>query len=121
MDRILIEGLLARGILGINPEERENLQDIVIDVTLGVDTRRAAASDDIADAINYRTVTKAIIEHVETGQPKLVERLAAEIVALCLDLDERIEEVEVEVHKPGALRFAESVGIVITRNREDRA
>jgi FolB domain-containing protein len=121
MDRIVIEGLLVRGIVGINPEERQNLQDIIIDVTLSVDTRPAATSDDIADAINYRTVTKAIIEHVETGKPMLVERLAAEIASLCLDFDPRIEQVEVEVHKPGALRFAESVGVVITRDREGGA
>jgi len=119
MDRIVIEGLLVRGIVGINPEERKNLQDIVIDITLGVDTRAAAASDDIADAVNYRSVTKAIIAHVERGEPMLVERLAAEIAALCLGFDERIEEVEIELHKPGALRFADSVGIVIHRTRQD--
>jgi FolB domain-containing protein len=119
MDRIFIEGLLVRGIVGIKPDERENPQDIVIDVTMGVDTRAAASSDDIADAVNYRSVTKAIIAHVEGGEPMLVERLAAEIADLCLRFDERVTEVEVELHKPGALRFAESVGIVIRRTRED--
>ena len=119
MDRILIQGLLLRGIVGINPEERANRQDILIDITMGVDTRAAAASDDIADAVNYRSVAKKVIAHVEGGEPMLVERLAAEIADLCMRFDERIDEVEVEVHKPGALRFAESVGIVIHRTRED--
>ena len=119
MDQIVIEGLLVRGIVGINPEERENLQDIVIDLILWVDTRSAAESDDIADAVNYRSVTKRVIAHVEDGAPMLVERLAAEIAWLCLRFDERVEEVSVEVRKPGALRFADSVGVAIHRTRED--
>lgn len=117
-DAIFIRDLLIRGIVGINPEERANQQDVVINVTMEVDTRPAAHSDDIADAVNYRTVAKAIIAHVEEGAPMLVERLAAEIAAICLDSDERIDAVEVEVAKPGALRFAESVGVRIHRRRE---
>lgn len=119
MDQIVIEGLLVRGIVGINPEERENLQDIVVDLVLWVDTRPAAESDDIADAVNYRSVTKKIIAHIEDGAPMLVERLAADIAELCLRFDERVEEVSVEVRKPGALRFAGSVGVIIHRTRED--
>ncbi|HEX9977441.1 MAG TPA: dihydroneopterin aldolase [Acidimicrobiia bacterium] len=117
MDQIVIEGLLLRGILGINPEERTSRQDVLVDVTLFVDTRPAAASDHIDDAVNYRTVTKAIIAHVEGTSPMLVERLASEIAEICLAVDARIEEVEVEVRKPGALRFADSVGVIIHRGR----
>jgi FolB domain-containing protein len=117
MDRIVIEGLLLRGIVGINPDERTNRQDIRIDVTMWADTRPAAVSDDIADAVNYRTVTKRIIEHVEGGEPMLVERLVAEIADLCLSADDRIGKVEVAVRKPGALRFADSVGVIIERQR----
>jgi D-erythro-7,8-dihydroneopterin triphosphate epimerase len=117
MDRIVIEGLLLRGIVGINPDERTNRQDIRVDVTMWADTRPAAASDDIADAVNYRTVTKRIIEHVEAGEPMLVERLVAEIADLCFEVDERIGKVEVAVRKPGALRFADSVGVIIERQR----
>jgi D-erythro-7,8-dihydroneopterin triphosphate epimerase len=119
MDRVIIEDLVVRGIVGINDDERVNRQDIVIGVTMWMDTRAAAASDDIADAVNYRTVSKRIIEHVEGGEPQLVERLADEIASLCLDADERVAEVEVSVRKPGALRFARSVGVVVTRRRED--
>jgi FolB domain-containing protein len=119
MDRIVIEDLLVRGIVGTKPDERANPQDIVVGVTMWVDTRPAAASDDIADTVNYRTVSKAIIAHVESGDPQLVERLADEIAALCLDTDERVSEVEVSVRKPGALRFARSVGVVVRRAREE--
>ena len=117
MDRIIIKDLLLRGIVGINEDERTNRQDILINVTMWADTAAAAASDDIVDAVNYRTVTKAIISHVEGGQPMLVERLVQEVADLCFDTDERVTEVEVTVEKPGALRFARSVGITIRRSR----
>lgn len=117
MDRIIIKDLLLRGIVGINEDERTNRQDILINVTMWADTAAAAASDDIVDAVNYRTVTKAIIAHVEGGQPMLVERLVQEVADICFDADERVTEVEVTVEKPGALRFARSVGITIRRSR----
>lgn len=120
MDQVFIRDLLIRGIVGINADERANLQDIVVNVTMEVDTLPAAKSDDIADAVNYRTVAKAIIAHVEQGSPMLVERLAAEIAAICLDSDSRITEVEVEVEKPGALRFADSVGVRVRRKRGEQ-
>ena len=120
MDQVFIRDLLIRGIVGINDDERTNRQDIVVNVTMAVDTRPAAKSDDIADAVNYRTISKAIIAHVEQGSPMLVERLAAEIAAICLESDPRIAEVEVEVEKPGALRFADSVGVRIHRKRGER-
>lgn len=119
LDQIVIKNLLVRGILGINPEERTNRQDILVNVTMWADTRPAAQSDDIADAVNYRTIAKAIIAHIEAGSPLLVERLVAEITALCFETDSRIRAVETTVEKPGALRFAESVGITIFRTRED--
>ena len=78
MDRIVIKDLLLRGIVGINPRERKRRQDVLINATLFTDTRPAAASDAIEDAVNYRTVAKAMIAHLREGQPFLVERLAAE-------------------------------------------
>ncbi len=117
MDRIIIKDLLVRGIVGINAEERTNRQDILINVTMSADTAAAARSDEIADAVNYRTVAKAIIAHVEGGDPMLVERLCQDLADICLDADERVSEVEVTVEKPGAVRFARSVGITIRRSR----
>ncbi len=119
LDRIHIKDLVVRGIVGINPDERVNPQDVLVNATLWVDTRPAAASDDIVDAVNYRTVTKAMIAHIESGEPMLVERLAAELAAISLEVDQRIRKVEVTVEKPGALRHARSVGITIRRARED--
>ncbi|MDX1691072.1 MAG: dihydroneopterin aldolase [Acidimicrobiia bacterium] len=119
MDRIHIRDLLVRGILGVNPDERVSRQDVLVNATLWADTRPAAASDDIADAVNYKTVSKAFIAHIEEGEPFLVERLAAELVAICFDTDDRVAEAEVTVEKPGALRFARSVGVTVRRTREE--
>jgi FolB domain-containing protein len=119
MDRIVIKDLLVRGIVGIKPDEREHEQDVLVNVTLWADTAPAAASDDIADAVNYRTVSKAMISHIADGAPFLVERLAAELLEICLHTDERIVEAEVSVEKPGALRFARSVGVVVRRTRRE--
>ena len=116
-DQIHIKDLLVSGILGINPDERINPQDILVNATLWADTRAVAVSDDIDDAVNYRTITKQLIAHIEQGEPMLVERVVAELVEICLDADERIDAVELTVEKPGALRHARSVGVTIYRTR----
>ena len=119
LDRILIKDLLLRGILGINPEERKNRQDILINVVMYADTRLAAQSDEMTDSVNYRTIAKAMIAHVEEGTPKLVERLVAELARMVFETDDRVQAVEVTVEKPGALRFARSVGVSIFRTRQE--
>lgn len=117
-DRIQIVDLLLRTIIGVNEEERRNRQDVLINITLYADTRAAGASDDIEDAVNYRTITKRVIKRVEESGFNLVERMAADIAAICLQ-DPRVEAVDVRVEKPGALRFARSVGVEIHRTRSD--
>jgi len=117
LDRVLIKDLTVPGILGINPHERVNRQDIRVNAILWTDTTAAAGSDDIADAVNYRTITKAMIAHIESGEPMLVERLVAELTQICFDMDRRVQEVEMTVEKPGALRHARSVGVTIRRSR----
>ncbi len=117
-DRILIRDLLVRGILGVNDWEREQPQDILLNLTLFTDLRRAAASDDIADTVNYRTVTKKVLAHFEQTTRYTVEALAEDIARLCLE-EPGVERVRVRVEKPGALRFARSVGVEIERERGD--
>lgn len=117
-DRIVIKDLLVRGIVGINDDERINRQDVLINLTLETDMRAAARSDHIADAVNYRTLTKQVIDLVETSRFFLVEKMAEEIARICL-ADERVQRVCVQVEKPTALRFAGSVGVCIERSRED--
>jgi dihydroneopterin aldolase/D-erythro-7,8-dihydroneopterin triphosphate epimerase len=117
-DVIEIHDLLVRAIIGINADERVNLQDVLINVRLETDTRPAARSDDIRDAVNYRTIAKEIIDLVENSRFHLVERLAEEVAGLCLR-DERVQKAVVSIQKPSALRFARSVGVTIERSRAD--
>lgn len=116
-DLILIRDLLVRAIIGVNDDERANRQDVLLNIALEADTHPAAASDDIAEAVNYRTIAKAVIALVEGSQCYLVERLAQQIADLCLR-DVRVQAVTVRVEKPGALRFARSVGVEIRRTQE---
>jgi FolB domain-containing protein len=118
MDKIIIKDLLLRGIIGINPDERVKKQDILLNIVLYHDIRRAAESDDIADAANYKEISKRVIDFVEGSSFLLVERLVTEIARLILT-EYPISRVRVRVEKPGALRFAKSVGIEIDRRRED--
>jgi len=119
-DKVIIKDLLLRGIIGINDWEREKKQDILINIVMEGDLRAAGESDDIKDAINYRTVAKAIIKHVDDTARRTVEALAADIARICLNT-EGVERVRVRVEKPGALRFADSVGVEIERERDDLA
>ncbi len=119
MDKIIIRDLLLRGIIGINPDERVKQQDILINVVMFADIRKAAVSDEIDDAVDYKTITKSIIQHVENSSDFLVEKLVTDIAGLIFETDDKVQKVQVRVEKPGALRFAGSVGIEIERVRAD--
>ena len=116
-DRIRISQLHCRTFIGIEEWEQRERQDVVIDLTLEVDLARAAASDSVEDTVNYRNVAKRIIALVEDERFALVERLAGRIAALVLQEFERVDAITVRAEKPGALRFASSVGVEIRRGR----
>jgi dihydroneopterin aldolase/D-erythro-7,8-dihydroneopterin triphosphate epimerase len=118
-DQIQIKDLHLRTIIGITEEERRDRQDVLINLVLYTDTRAAGRSDHIDDAVNYRTVAKRVIKLVEESRFCLVEKMATAIAAICLEADSRIQAVSVQVEKPGALRFARSVGVQIHRTRGD--
>jgi dihydroneopterin aldolase/D-erythro-7,8-dihydroneopterin triphosphate epimerase len=118
LDKIYIRDLLCRCIVGIYPEERENKQDVVINIEMACDLSTAAASDNIDDTINYKSVKKEIMALVESSGFLLIERMAVEIASLCL-AHEGVRQVRVTVDKPGALRFARSVAVEIVRTRTD--
>lgn len=115
-DRILIEGLTARCIIGVNHDERRERQDVVIDIDLYTDMATPGRTDDINDAVNYREVKKKVLAFVETSEFFLIEALAEAISRLCLE-EPSVEKVRVRVNKPLALRFARTVGVEITRGR----
>jgi len=102
--------------VGIYPEERTNKQDVLINVTMWCDLQRAADTDQIEDTVNYKFVKKGITALVEGSDYLLIERMAGAIADLCLK-EKGVEQVQVTVDKPGALRFARSVAVEITRSR----
>ena len=119
-DRILINDLLVRGILGINEWERTEKQDILVNIELGADLRAAGRSDNVEDSVNYRTVAKRVVSHVESSARHTAEALAEDLVQICLTMP-GVKRARVRVEKPGAVRFARSVGVEIERRSEDRA
>lgn len=120
MDIIEIDNLRLRCMIGFSPHELKDRQDVVISMRIAADMSKAGETDDPDDAWNYRTVTKAIIAHVEASSYKLVEALAVSIARICV-VDYAAPWVQVRVHKPGALRFSDSVGVVIERTPDDYA
>jgi FolB domain-containing protein len=117
MDRILISDLLVRCIIGINEEERREKQDVVINIALSADLRKAGKSDKFEDAVDYRSFRKRIVHLAENSHYYLVEALAEAVAEVCLD-HPAVLQAQVRVEKPTALRFARSVGVEITRKRE---
>jgi len=118
MDRILIRDLLARCIIGVDEPERREKQDVIINVALSTDLRRAGRSDRFEDAVDYRAIKKRIVEMVEASQCFLVEALAERVADICIE-HPAVQEVQVTVEKPSALRFARSVGVEITRRKDE--
>jgi FolB domain-containing protein len=117
-DKVEIRDLQVRTIIGIHDWERKEKQDVLISVTMHTDTRKAAASDKIEDSLDYRAVTKSILALSEAAEFELVERLAEEIARICVK-EFGAPRVDVTVDKPGAVRFARSVGVRITRETSD--
>jgi len=116
LDRIHIRDLLLRCFVGIRDWERREKQDVVINITLHADLARACRSDDFADTVDYVAIKKRVIGLVEDGRFDLVEALAQAVADTALE-DERVQRVDVTVEKPGALRFARTVAVEITREQ----
>ncbi|RJG10376.1 dihydroneopterin triphosphate 2'-epimerase [Pseudomonas cavernicola] len=116
MARIRVKDLRLRTYIGIKEEEINNKQDVLINLTILYPSVDAVQVNDIEHALNYRTITKAIIQHVEGHRFALLERLTQEILDLVMT-HPAVRYAEVEVDKPHALRFAESVSITLAGHR----
>lgn len=119
-DRIVLRGLRARGRHGCLPAERELGQEFVIDVALGLDTRPAAAGDDLVKTVDYGALADRLVSIVEGEPVNLIETLADRLAARCLEAPQ-VEYVEVTVHKPSAPvphPFTD-VAVTIQRSRHD--
>lgn len=116
MDKILIKDLLIRGVIGISDREREQPQDILVNIEISSDISTAGKSDNVEDSVNYRTIAKKVLAHTEMIKRYTVEALAEDIAKLCLE-DKKVKSVLVRVEKPGAVRFSRSVGVEIIREQ----
>lgn len=117
-DIIFISELSVEAIIGIFDWERKIKQTLVLDIELATDIRTAAASDHIDDTIDYKTLTKRVIQYVEASEFQLVETLAERVCEL-LQKEFSITWVRLKLHKPGALRGAKDVGILIERGSRE--
>lgn len=116
MDEVFIRGLEARTIIGLEDWERSALQTVRIDVDLGCDIRAAAAAEDVSKTVNYRSVAKMILKHVEESEYLLVETMAERLAQMVLEGFD-VAWVRLRIAKPGAVRFSEEVGVDIRRER----
>jgi len=114
MDKVFIRGLEVEGIIGIFQWEREVKQIISVDIEMDFDNKKAAKSDSIEDALNYKSVGKRITYFVKNSKFQLVETLAENISKIILK-EFPVTNVRVTLSKPGALRGSDSVGISIKR------
>ncbi|MDX5629240.1 MULTISPECIES: dihydroneopterin triphosphate 2'-epimerase [unclassified Brenneria] len=116
---IRIKNLRLRTFVGIKEEEINNKQDIVINVEIHYPAERSRDSEDINDALNYRTITKNIIRHVEENRFALLEKLTQDVLDIASNHD-WITYAEVEVDKLFALRYADSVSVSMRYYKESR-
>ncbi len=110
---ISIKNLLLRTVVGFNPHELGKKQDLLFNILISYELQGEEINDEPDEALDYRKLCKEIIEHVECHQYNLLERVATEVGALIL-AKKRVTQVTVEVDKPHALRFAESVSFSTT-------
>jgi dihydroneopterin aldolase len=114
MDRIFLSELKIDTIIGIWEWERRIRQTVVVDLEMSADIARAAATDDVADTLNYKSVAKRIQDFVAGSEFQLVETLAERIAAIIRE-EFKVAWVKVRVNKPGAIRGSRDVGILIER------
>jgi len=117
MSTIYVEKLEIYTILGIKKEERENKQKLIIDYWIDTDISKAMHSDNIEDCVNYRTINKEILKAVENSSFNTIERLLGVLLEIIMAVQE-VKKATVQIAKPGALRYAKSVSIKASRERE---
>ena len=114
---IKIQNLRLRTFIGFNAEEKTKQQDVVINIEIKYRISEAALNDQIEDALNYKTITKAVIQHVEQGRFLLLEKLVSDIVKISSEHPD-VAYAKVTVDKPHALRFADSVSLTLEHHNK---
>ena len=118
MTKIKVKNLLLRTYIGFNPEELINKQDVIINFEMETDvSKEVLTTDEPTDILDYKIITKKVIVLVQEGRFKLLEVLTRKILDLLITEDQ-VKYAKVEVDKPHALRFAESVSLVMEERKE---
>jgi len=117
MARVFLSGIHGEGRHGARPGEKDDAQPFVVDLTLGLDTRAAAASDDLRDTVDYGSLVAAVKAAVEADPVDLIETLAQRLADVCLR-DVRVEWARITVHKPDAPIEATFGDVTLTITRE---
>jgi D-erythro-7,8-dihydroneopterin triphosphate epimerase len=117
---IRIHNLRLRTLIGFNADERVKKQDIVINAEIAYSLADGVFEDRVDEALNYKTITKAIIELVEDGQFLLLEKLVGDVLAICSQ-DKSVQRASVTIEKPHALRFADSVSLTLDYSAQHAA
>lgn len=109
---INISNLRLRTFIGFNDEEKQKQQDIIVNAEIHYPASQLCLSDSVDNALNYKTITKRMIAHIEQGRFLLLERLVADTLAICTD-HPWVTYARVTIDKPHALRFADSVSLTL--------
>lgn len=116
MDKIIIKGLKLDCIIGVNEWERNKKRPVIIDITAYTDISKAANSDNLDNAVNYKEICDLVVNFVKQSHFYLVETLTEEIANICLK-NFKIKKIKVIILKPKALELAESAGVEIVREK----
>ncbi len=114
MDKVILKNIRLKGIIGIYDWERSLPQEMIVNLTLFTDTRKAGQSDNIEDCVDYDVLTQKIRAHAESVGRLTLEALAEDLAKICLN-EKGVESVIVRVEKPGALASVDSAGVEIQR------
>ena len=116
--KIHIKDLRVRTFVGINEDEKRNRQDVIINIRIHYHAEKAVSFNSIDEALNYRTITKKIIKHVEDNRFLLLERMTDEVLLIVME-NPQVVWSDIRIDKPGALRFCDSVSITLSGCRGD--
>jgi len=119
-DRIYLRGLKRQCIIGFIDWERQVPQTVILDLEFPCNCARAAASDTVADTVDYKQVAKRVLAFVEGSKFLLIETLAHRLALMVLE-EFPLEWIKIDLNKPGAIRHSRDVGVSITRRRADLA
>ncbi len=113
---IRIKNLHLRTVIGLEDWERGRTQSVVVNLELELTDEKSSLTDDVADTADYKKIKNEILSRGEKTQFKLIEKLAGFILDIAME-NEKVDRATVEIDKPNALRFADSVSVSLTRRR----